>query len=493
MKRIVPLACIVLVATATGPAVAHEGTVDVQRLATETRAFLEELNAFEELSLAIMISRDGSPVLEAVYGMANRSFGVPNRIDTRFNLASMNKMFTAVGILRLVQEGLLDLDTTVGAYLPDYPNEAVRNTVTVHQLLTHTAGMGNIFGKLYGQTPVNRYHEVEDYLPLFVDEPLRFEPGTRYEYSNAGYVLLGYLIEKVSGRNYHDYIRDNVFTPAGMADTDCYDVEYPVPGLAIGYSRSKSGSATYEYRTIEFMKMTRGGPAGGGYSTVGDLTRFGVALFEGRILDEEHTELLTSGKVAVDDTPQAGEYCYGLLEQRINGHRVVGHSGNFSGIRATLKVYPDDGIILAILSNFDRDQGAEELEYFVRERINGATDFGSGYLRTRRIIRSVAAEGTSAVLRQYGEDIDGNSLNEGVMLSRGYSLLKREQFGEAIELLRFCIEVFPGSSYAHHGLAVAFRNTGETELALSHCRRALEIEPELEAATRMLAEMVAGD
>jgi D-alanyl-D-alanine carboxypeptidase len=183
-------------------------------MVSEIEGFLEELNDYQELSLAISIAKDGIPVLERAYGFANRSFNVPNTIDTKFNLASMNKMFTAVAIMQLVQDGRLGLEDSVGSHIPDFPNHEVRG-VTVFQLLTHTAGMGNIFGDRYGEIPSNKYQKVEDYFPLFVNDPLRFSPGSRYEYSNAGYIVLGYLIERVTGQDYHSYVRENIFLPAG--------------------------------------------------------------------------------------------------------------------------------------------------------------------------------------------------------------------------------------------------------------------------------------
>jgi CubicO group peptidase (beta-lactamase class C family) len=475
------------------PVLGGEGAVDVEGLAEATEAFLEELSGYEEVSLALMIARDGVPVLARAYGLANRSFGVPNRVDTRFNLASMNKMFTAVAVMHLVQQGRLHLDDSVGDHIPDYPNEAVRTGVTVYQLLTHTAGMGNIFGTRYSQTPVNRYRSVSDYLPLFVSDDLAFTPGSRYEYSNAGYILLGYLVENVTRQDYYTYVKDNVFSPAGMKDTDCYDVQYPIPNLAIGYSRSASRSEEHEYKTIEYMKMTKGGPAGGGYSTVGDLIKFGDALFNDVLLDSVHTELMTTGKVDVDDLPQGGRYCFGLVEQVINGHRIVGHSGNLSGIRSTLKVYVDDDISIAILSNFDRDQGAEELEYFIQDLITGGTEFTRTYLNTCEMIRTVVLDGYEYAAGKYTGTMGGTQVYEYYINSRAYRLLGKGENDRAIDLFRFNAFAFPNSSNAHDSLAEAYMLTGYNEKAIHHYRRALEIDPESESAIEALKNLGAAE
>jgi CubicO group peptidase (beta-lactamase class C family) len=477
--------------TAVQPCRTESGTFDVKKVVEDTEKFLEELDRYEELSLAVMIAKDGVPVLEKAYGLANRSFGAQNRVDTKFNLASMNKMFTAIAIMQLVQQGKLNLEGLVGDYIPDYSNEEAR-TVSIYQLLTHTAGMGNIFNPLYNKTPVNRFQAVADYLPLFIDDPLRFTPGSKYEYSNAGYILLGHLIETVSGQDYFSYVKENIFIPAGMQDTDCYDVQYPIPNLAIGYSRSKSKSDQYEYKTIEYMKMTKGGPAGGGYSTVGDLVRFGEALFGNMLLDKKHTDLTTTGKVPVDDIYQGGEYCFGLLEQKINGYRIIGHSGNFSGTRSSLKIYPEEGLSIAILSNFDRGQGAEELEYYIRERINGETDFTRKYLQTKRMIRNIELRGYTSAVKEY-ERIRGEvRFYESLINARGYFLLKKGKHDKAIDLFEFNVTVFPESSNAHDSLGEACMKIGNKNKAIKHYKRALEIEPGLESASEALKKLGAG-
>ncbi len=475
MKRLIILTAALLAASSLLLALLGGDRVPVDDLVLATEEFLGKLNDYEELSLAVMITKNGVPVLEKAYGPANRSFYVLNRIDTKFNIASMNKMFTAVAIMQLVQSGGLRLDDTVGDHIPDFPNAGIKK-VTVYQLLTHTGGLGNIFGEKYGKTPVNRFQEIEDYLPLFVDEPLRFDPGSKYEYSNAGYIVLGRLIEKITGQDYYSYVRENIFAPAGMRDTDCYDVQYPVPNLAVGYTKSRNGSAEYRYKTIEYMKMTKGGPAGGGYSTVGDLLRFGEALFGNRLLDEEHTALATTGKVAVDDTYQDGKYCFGFLEQIINGHRIVGHSGNFSGIRSTLKMYVDDGISFAILSNADRGQGAEELEYFIREHINGETEFTRSYLGTKKMIRKIELAGLESAIEESSTSIDNSHLYESLIDYRGHILLGLGEYEKAIDLLTFNTYAFPNSGKAHKSLAEAYAKAGNEENAAISSRRASDLE-----------------
>ena len=164
----------------------------------------------------MLVARNGKVLLQDAWGRADREAGTPNTLDTQFRIGSMNKMFTAVATLQLVEAGKLALDDPIGEHLPDYPNEDVASKVTVRHLLTHTGGTGDIFGPEFELNRLELCEELDDYVKLYGARALRHEPGARHEYSNYGFVLLGALIEKVSGESYYDYVRDNVFRPAGM-------------------------------------------------------------------------------------------------------------------------------------------------------------------------------------------------------------------------------------------------------------------------------------
>src|SRR4030095_10641297 len=163
------------------------------------------------------------------YGLADKKQNIPNRIDTTFNLGSCNKMFTALAIAQLAEKGKLSFDDVVAKHLPDYANKDIAAKVTLHHLLTHTSGLGFYPFTHGSKTP-------EGILKFFVDKPLAFEPGARMQYSNAGFVVLGLIIERVSGKNYYDYIRENIYQPAGMSGTDSYSLDEQIANRAIGYT-----------------------------------------------------------------------------------------------------------------------------------------------------------------------------------------------------------------------------------------------------------------
>src|SRR5262249_5589595 len=154
-------------------------------------------------------------------------------------------------------------------------------------LLSHTSGLGNFFNDKFESASRLRFRTVKDFYALFVDDPLKFEPDAKFAYSNAGYIVLGAIIEKVSGQDYFDYTRKHIYTPAGMTDTDCYDVDADVPNLATGYTKRNAPSGSL--RTNTFLHVVKGGPPGGGYSTVEDLLKFDIALRNHRLLSAAST------------------------------------------------------------------------------------------------------------------------------------------------------------------------------------------------------------
>ena len=320
--------------------------------------------AADRFSGAILVAHNGAPVFEQVYGLADRQRNIPNTRDTRFRIGSMNKMFTATAVLQLVQAGKVKLEAPLATYLPDYPNKELASKVTIHQLLTHTGGTGDIFG------PEFTAHRLElrslaDYVKLYGSRGLAFEPGSKWEYSNYGFILLGRVIEQVSGMSYYDYVAKYVYAPAGMTSTASEPEDSVVKNRSVGYTHM--GAA--EWRDNGNSLPWRGTSAGGGYSTVGDLSRFADALRAHKLLDARHTELLTTGKVA---TPGGGHYGYGFGDNTSNGLRCFGHNGGAPGMNGDLQIC-DDGYVVAVLANMD-PPAAGRIADFIRNRLPAARE-----------------------------------------------------------------------------------------------------------------------
>ncbi len=328
-------------------------------LLTAVEKRLNDDSAADRFAGAAVISKNGKLIFSRAFGFADRQGKIPNTLKTRFRIGSMNKMFTAVATLQLVQAGKLKLDDTIGKYLTDYPNKDVSAKVTVHHLLTHTGGTGDIFGPDY-ETHRLELRTLQDYVKLYGSRGLQFEPGSRWAYSNYGFILLGVLIEKVSGKNYYDYVRDHIYVPAGMTASGSEPEDQKIADRSIAYSRPGPGAQWELAGGLPY----RGTSAGGGYSTVEDLLRFATALQKNQLLNAQHTELLTTGKVDAG----MGRYAYGFADRVINGTKCFGHGGGAPGMNGDLAICPGPGYVIAVLANVD-PPAASRISDFITNRL----------------------------------------------------------------------------------------------------------------------------
>lgn len=310
----------------------------------------DEQAAKDAFSGVLLVANGDEVLLQRAWGLADRAAETPVTPDTKFRLGSMNKMFTAVATLQLVEAGKLSLDGTVGQYLPDYPNAEVAQ-VTIRQLLTHTGGTGDFFGPEFDERRLSlKTHD--DYVRLFGERAPTHPPGTEPRYSNYGFLLLGKIIEQVSGKSYYDYIDAHVFSPAGMRDSGSSPEEVAVPGRAVAYMR-QDGAWTDAADTLPY----RGTAAGGGYSTAGDLLKFARALLEGKLLSPELLAEATRNQ-----TPWYG---YGFMAREQEGVRMFGHAGGAPGMNGDLRIYPDLGVVVVGLANVDPPAADRLVGYYL--------------------------------------------------------------------------------------------------------------------------------
>jgi len=304
-------------------------------------AQLDSLARADAFSGAVLLARGDSILLRSAWGDASRERHLPNRPDTKFNLGSINKIFTKLAIGQLVEQGKITLDDTIDHYLPDYPR-AVASRVTVRQLLEHRGGIGDIFGDAYDRADRSKLRRVSDWIPLFRDQPLAFEPGTKQLYSNGGYVLLGAIVERVSGEDYYAYLRRHVYEPLGMNDTDHYAADEGVANLASGYTKEDGAAAWHDNTATRPM---RGSPAGGGYSTLDDLLSFTRALRASRLL-RPATRRDGFAELGANDRGEAG----------------LGIGGGAPGINAAVELQgPYTIIVLANLDPPTAERAARQL------------------------------------------------------------------------------------------------------------------------------------
>jgi CubicO group peptidase (beta-lactamase class C family) len=284
----------------------------------------------------VLVARDGAIVHNKAYGLANAEWDVPNTPTTKFRLGSITKQFTAAAILLLEEKGKLNVDDRIKTYLPDIPMSWER--ITVFNLLTHTAGIAN-FTSLpeYGSAKV-RPTTVDATVATLRDRQLDFGPGEQMSYSNSGYLVLGSIIEKVSGQSYEKFLADNFFTPLGMKDSGYDSNTALIKHRASGYNRTPSGllNATYIHMSVPHA-------AGALYSTTEDLLKWEQALFGGKVVSKASLDRMI--------TPFKNDYALGVGSSMVNGRRLISHGGGIDGFNTQLAYYPDSKTTVVVLSN----------------------------------------------------------------------------------------------------------------------------------------------
>jgi CubicO group peptidase (beta-lactamase class C family) len=309
--------------------------------AASARAWLDELASKDRFSGSVLMARDGRTFFEGAWGMTDREKKLPNRPDTSYNLASIGKIFTQVAIAQLASLKKLALTDTIAKHIPDLPVPS-SDRITIQQLVTHSSGMGDIFGEKYEETPPSSLKRLSDYIPFFAGVPLRFAPGEGNSYSNAGYVVLGLIVEKISGKEFHEYLRDNVFVPAGMKDTGPYEPGVAVANRATGYTRQ--GPPGAEARPVTATLPARNSSAGGSRSSAPDLLKFDQALRQDRLLPKTWTDWIFSNK------PGPRRQAAAPTKDR---RGVLAIAGGSPGVSTAMEMNTDAGTTIIVLANRD--------------------------------------------------------------------------------------------------------------------------------------------
>jgi CubicO group peptidase (beta-lactamase class C family) len=334
------------------PASAPSGTRPSEKLSDEQiveklEICMARLMGGDDFSGTVLLARNGKLLFNKAYGLSNREDQSPNRTDTKFNIASMGKMFTGVAVAQLAEQGKLSFDDPLDKYLAaEWLNPEISRRIKVKHLLTHTSGLGDYFIKLREQPDGVVFRKLEDYRPLVADESPAFEPGTKWAYSNTGMLLAGVVIEQVTGGSYFDYVRDHIYKPAGMTNTDAYDKDGPEPNKATGYVKIFSDKGV-QWMSSTGERVMKGMPSGGSFSTVEDLLNFDIALRNHKLLSPELTEIVLSAKPEISSP----FYGYGFNLSECDAGRIAEHGGDGTGIQSSFRMYLESGYTVAVLSN----------------------------------------------------------------------------------------------------------------------------------------------
>lgn len=463
-------------------------TVSAQDKAQKIEQLLSKYNEYGQFNGSALVAENGKVIFKKGFGSANMEWNIPNQPDTKFRLGSITKQFTALLIVKLAEEGKIKLDAPVTTYVPDYPKEN-GDKITIHQLLTHTSGIPNYtnapnFLKEKARNP----YTPADFVKTFSSLPLEFKPGEKFNYSNSGYFLLGYIIEKITGKTYEQYLQETIFTPLKMVNSGFDHSDVILKNRAAGYEKNgkKIVNAAYLDMSIPYA-------AGSLYSTVEDLYLWDQALYTNKLLSEKSMESLFKPYIKAwgDES-----YCYGWSIEDINNGdkgklKIIEHGGGINGFNTIISRIPADKNLVVLLNN------------------TGGTVLGEMNAAIRSILynqpfdqpkRSLALEifdvfsekGTAAGLESYKKlkNDPTYGIKEGEINQIGYQLLQNGKKKEAIEVFKINVETFPKSGNVYDSLGEAYLADGDKKLAIANYSKSVELDPSNQSGKKVLDELL---
>ncbi|MGE0019867.1 MAG: serine hydrolase domain-containing protein [Draconibacterium sp.] len=326
----------------------HSQPISDKEIVEKLGKCVSQLEKEDEFSGVVLLSKNGDPIFKRAVGKANIAYEIPNKTDIKFNLASVGKIFTGLAIAQLQEQGKLKIDDTIDKYLTAgwLPAE-ISTKIQIGHLLTHTSGLGDYFTDIYKQCEIQTFRDLNDYNPLVFKSELCFEPGSRFQYSNTGYLLLGVIIESVSGEEYFQYLNNHIFIPSGMVNSGGFSKDEPVKNRATGYTKIWQND-DFTWTDHQGTRILKGCPSGGVYSTAEDLLLFDNALQNNKLLSPENTKQLFTGFPELNASFHSS--CF-FLSNNTAG-QTASHQGDGSGVNCQFKKYVSQGYTAIVLSNY---------------------------------------------------------------------------------------------------------------------------------------------
>jgi CubicO group peptidase (beta-lactamase class C family) len=435
---------------------------------------------------SVLVAEKGNVIYKKGFGLADMEWNIPNQTDTKHRLGSITKQFTAMLIMQLVEQGKLKLDVPISTYLPDYPKKN-GDIITLHHLLTHTSGIPNMtsFPGFFKNVSRNAYSPAE-LVKMSADSTLEFKPGERFAYSNSGYLLLGYIIEKVTGKSYEQVLQENIFTPLKMNNTGYDHHETLLKNRAHGYE--KNGRS---YVNSPFLDMSVPYAAGSMYSTVEDLYLWDQALYGNQLLRKENMDLLFAKHIPSGGGHYGygwgiGELPLGNTQERI---QTIGHGGGINGFNTQITRIPSDKSFIVLLNN----TGGAPLNEMTSAI--AAILYDKSYTLPKRSVANALSgridkEGIPAALA-YFEEIKASSdfyLDENEMNRTGYEFLQSGKVKEAVAVFKLNTIAFPKSSNVYDSYGEALMALGNKTEALENYKRSVKLNPGNEGGIKILKD-----
>jgi CubicO group peptidase (beta-lactamase class C family) len=466
---------------------AAQASVLAQDKAAKIDELMKTYNSYNQFNGAALVAENGKVIFKKGYGMANMEWNIPVETDTRFRLGSITKQFTSMLILQLVQEGKIKLEGKLTDYLPDYRKDT-GDRITIHQLLNHTSGIPSYTGlpNFFQDISRNPY-SVSDFVKKYASGDLEFEPGTKWNYNNSGYFLLGAIVERVTGKPYEHVLKERIFDPVGMKNSG-YDHHATILAKrAAGYEKRPGG-----FINAPYLDMGLPYAAGSLYSTVEDLYLWDQALYTEKLISAQLKELMFK--------PGLSAYAYGWIVQKpplgAQGEPVtmIQHGGGINGFNTVITRFPESKNLIVLLNN----TGGTKLQE-MSQKIAGIL-FGKPYTAPKRdiaevLFNTVKEKDVQAAIKQYRElkttQKDAYDFSEPQLNGLGYQLLQMKRVKDAIEILKLNVEMFPGGFNAYDSLGEAYMENGDKQLAIQNYKKSLELNPKNTGAVEKLKKLEA--
>lgn len=464
---------------------AFQAAALAQDKARKIDQLLSLYNNYGKFNGSALVADNGQVILKKGFGLANMEWNIPNQPDTKFRLGSITKQFTATLILQLVEQGKIKLDGKLTDYLPDYRKDTGAK-VTIHNLLSHTSGVPNYTAQQGFLQNVSRNpFVVDDFIKKYASGDLEFEPGTKFNYSNSGYFLLGAIVEKVTGKPYEQVLKENVLDPLGMKNSGYDHYNTIISKRATGYTKTLHG-----YENAPYLDMTIPYAAGSLFSTVEDLFLWDQALYGEKILSAKSKELMFK--------PNLQNYGYGFVMTKVTlGPNkfevpVIQHNGGINGFNTTIVRLVNDKRLIVLLDNTERGLYLDKIASDIASILYDQPYESPKQSIADTLLKTIVEKDIASAITQYralktGAAASQYDFAETELNALGYRLLQMKKVADAIEIFKLNVEAYPQAANAYDSLGEGYMVQGEKELAIANYKKSLELNPKNVNATVQLA------
>lgn len=432
-------------------------------------ALVKQYLDLDIFSGVVLLAEKGKPIYHKAFGLANRETKTPNTLNTKFNIGSMNKTFTKLVILQLLEEDKLSLSDKLGKYLPGFPKLAAKN-IKIEHLLNHSSGYGDYLGRDFFNSSISQ-KTIKALVKRIKKMPLLFEPGSEQEYSNSGYILLGAIIEKITGQTYHQNVKERIVKPLGLTET-YVENKNEVPERAIGYLKTMTGEIEDNTGFVELPN-----PDGGFLSTTTDILKFYREFHYGNIIIKEETKLK--------------DEFYQMIQAHNNTGGAIPHAGGFNGANTVNYEVLRDDITLIVFANMD-EPVAEQLGAGILAIIRNQAPKSPALPAVQNVYQSYQKHGIDYVKTNFESLITNfhpEDPKDMILNAVGYDFLQMHEENKAIEIFQLNTEIFPNVGNTWDSLGEAYFKNGDNKKALAVYKKALSIDPEIPSAIKMVKKL----